>query len=147
MMHQEIHLENVHATSVALNDKGVLIKGASGSGKSTVALELIMLGAKLIADDRTALSLSNEQVYLSAPRTLPMGIEIRGIGIVGAPICERAELKLVVDLSKLENKRFPRFVDKEIDILGYSFPFYFFQGIKNPSASIFALLKFGVVHI
>lgn len=140
-------MENVHATSVAFDSKAVLIKGVSGSGKSSVALELITLGAMLIADDQTRLSLDNEQVFLSAPSTLPLGLEVRGVGLVSAPICYRAELKLVVDLSRLENKRFPNVVDKKINILGYSFPFYLFQGIKNPAASIYALIKFGMVDI
>jgi HPr kinase/phosphorylase len=140
-------LETVHATSIALNGKAVLIKGASGSGKSSAALELITLGAKLIADDQTILSLTGEKVFLSAPSTLPIGIEVRGIGVVNAPICKRAELKLVVDMSKLEKKRFPNYGDKKINILGYSFPLYFFQGIKNPAASIYALMQFGIVDI
>ena len=139
-------MNTVHATSIALDGKAVLIQGASSSGKSSVALELITLGASLIADDQTKLSLSNGKVFLSAPSTLPKGLEVRGIGIVSAPICKLAELKLVVDLSKLENKRFPDPVDKRINILGYSFPFYFFQGIKKPAASIFALIKFGMVE-
>jgi HPr kinase/phosphorylase len=140
-------LQNIHATSIALDGEAVLIKGATGSGKSSVALELIALGARLIADDQTAMSLIDRRVYLSAPRSLPGGLEVRGVGIVGAPICEKAELKLVVDLSKLEKNRLPNPLDKTINILGYPYPFYFFQGIKNPAASIFALLKFGTVDI
>ena len=119
-------METVHATSIVLNGKAVLIKGASGSGKSSAALELITLGAKLIADDQTILSLTGDKVFLSAPSTLPVGIEVRGIGIINAPICKRAELKLVVDMSKLEKKRFPNYLEKKINILGYSFPLYFF---------------------
>ena len=140
-------MKNIHATSISLDNKAVLIKGDSGAGKSTLALELVALGARLIADDQTALSLTNGQVFLSAPRTLPIGIEVRGVGIVRAPTCERAELKLVVDLSKVEHNRFPDARDKKIIILGCSFPFYFFQDIKNPAASIYALLKFGIVDL
>lgn len=140
-------MKNVHATSVAFDDRAVLIKGASGSGKSSVALELIALGAMLIADDQTKLSLIKEQVFLSAPSTLLRGLEVRGIGIVSPPVCRRAQLKLVVDLSKIENKRFPNSIDQKINILGYSFPFYLFQGIKNPATSIYALMKFGMVDI
>jgi len=140
-------LKSVHATSVSLEGKAVLIKGASGAGKSLLALELPGFGAMLIADDQTEVSLINGQVFLSAPSTLPAGLEIRGVGIVGAPICDGAELKMVVDLSKLENKRFPNPSDKKINVLGYSFPFYLFQGIKNPAAAIYALMKFGMVDI
>ena len=140
-------MESIHATSIAFDDTAVLIKGVSGSGKSTVALELISLGAKLIADDQTVLSVSDERVYLSAPSSLPKGLEVRGIGIVSAPICDRARLKLVVDLSELENERLPNVFNKTITILGYAFPFFPFQGRIRPAASIYALLKFGAVDV
>ena len=106
-----------------------------------------MLGANLIADDQTTLFVEKKRVLLRAPTSLPSGLEIRGVGIVNAPICKKAELKLVVDLSLVEKDRLPNLIEKNIDILGHSFPFYFFQGIKEPANSIFALLKFGIVEI
>ena len=146
-MHQEIFLENIHATSVEFNGKAVLIKGHAGSGKSSLALKLITLGASLIADDRTIMFLENQRVFLCAPSTLPKGLEVRGIGIVKVPVCLRAELALVVDLSKCESERFPDPKEKKIEIMGYSFPFYFFQGTSEPAGSIYALIKFGLIEI
>ena len=136
-------MENIHSTSVELDGKAVLIKGKSGSGKSSVALSLIMLGCNLIADDQTVVFLEKDQVKLRAPESLPCGLEIRGVGFVRAPICKQAELKLVVDLSKYEKKRFPNPDERSTNILGYSFPFYFFQGIKEPANAIYAVVKFG----
>ncbi len=46
----------IHATAVALDGVGVLLRGPPGSGKSDLALRLIDQGARLIADDQTALS-------------------------------------------------------------------------------------------
>ena len=43
----------LHATTVALAGQGVLILGPSGSGKSGLALQLMAMGAELVADDRT----------------------------------------------------------------------------------------------
>ena len=140
-------MENIHASSVELDGKAVLIKGNSGSGKSSLALNLIILGANLIADDQTRVFVEKKRVLLSAPDSLPSGLEIRGVGIVNAPLCNKAQLKLVVDLSLVENDRFPNLLERNINILGYSFPFYFFQGIKEPANSIFALLKFGIAKI
>ena len=45
----------VHASCVARDGRAVLIRGASGSGKSGLALQLMALGAGLVADDRTRL--------------------------------------------------------------------------------------------
>ena len=41
----------VHGSAVAVDGGGVLLRGASGSGKSDLALRLIDAGAMLIADD------------------------------------------------------------------------------------------------
>ncbi len=46
---------NIHASCVAIGNKGVLLLGKSGAGKSDLALRLIDGGAKLVADDRTIL--------------------------------------------------------------------------------------------
>jgi len=43
---------NIHASCVRIRGKGVLLLGASGAGKSDLALEMIDGGAKLVADDR-----------------------------------------------------------------------------------------------
>src|SRR3546814_10156556 len=50
-------MQTVHATTVALDGTGVLLRGPAGSGKSDLALRLIDQGARLVADDRTALAL------------------------------------------------------------------------------------------
>ena len=45
--------ENIHATTVAIENKGILIVGKSGAGKSDLALRLIMnKNAILVADVR-----------------------------------------------------------------------------------------------
>lgn len=142
-----IQLENVHSSSVELDGKAVLIKGKSGSGKSELALKLIVLGAKLISDDQTTVFIYNNHVYLRAPKSLPSGIEIRGVGIVNVPKIKKAQLRLVVDLSQVEKKRFPSPENSMINILGYSFPFYFFRGIKEPANAIYALLKYGTIKL
>ena len=42
----------IHASSVDINGKGVVILGKSGAGKSNLAIKLISMGAKLISDDQ-----------------------------------------------------------------------------------------------
>ena len=60
---KETQLLTIHGTELEIDGKGVLIIGKSKSGKSTTAIQLIALGSKLIADDRTELTL-NEKKFL-----------------------------------------------------------------------------------
>ena len=50
-----IVLDKAAATFAAPPGDGVLILGASGAGKSSVALKLLAMGARLVADDRVEL--------------------------------------------------------------------------------------------
>lgn len=96
-----------HANAVAVNGQGVLIRGASGRGKSSLSLQLIALGAQLIADDQTQLRGINGQVWASAPPTIAGLIEARGVGVLTAAYVE-APIVLVVDLDVMETDRLPK---------------------------------------
>ena len=96
----------LHATAVAIDGQGVLIRGASGSGKSSLALELMARGAILVSDDRTVLSPHPDGVELSAPPAIAGKIEARGIGLLRAR-CTTAMLSVVLDLDVTETKRLP----------------------------------------
>jgi HPr kinase/phosphorylase len=75
----------VHASCVALGQKGVLLLGISGSGKSDLALRLIHDGWRLVADDRTVLTLEKGALKAAAPAAIRGLIEVRGLGIVHLP--------------------------------------------------------------
>ncbi|MCI2395846.1 HPr kinase/phosphatase C-terminal domain-containing protein [Aliiroseovarius sediminis] len=100
--------ERFHATSVAVGDAGALIVGPSGSGKSSLALQLIGLGARLVADDLTRVSVEGDVVTVHAPDRLQGVIEARGVGLIHVPWMQTATLQLVVDMSKDEVARHPR---------------------------------------
>jgi HPr kinase/phosphorylase len=87
-----------HATCIAFDDLGVLLRGPSGSGKSDLALRAIAAGARLVADDRVALMRDGENLVASAPKELFGMIEIRGVGIVRMEAAETARVALVADL-------------------------------------------------
>jgi len=91
-------MQLVHGTTVEIAGKGVLIRGASGSGKSDLALRLIDGGAVLVADDQTELSAKDDRLIASAPANIAGMIEIRGLGIVRLPHRAWAPLALVVEL-------------------------------------------------
>lgn len=88
----------VHATTIAIDGRGVLLRGRPGSGKSDLALRLIEDGAELVADDQTALSAEGGQVIASAPAALSGLLEVRGVGIVTLPYRESVALSLLADL-------------------------------------------------
>ena len=56
--------EEKHATSVAIQDSGIMILGSSGSGKSDLALRLIDAGATLISDDLTVCKKVRNDIFL-----------------------------------------------------------------------------------
>ncbi len=97
----------IHATSIAWDGRAVLIRGAAGSGKSSLALQLMAHGAGLISDDRTHLATRDGWPYASAPDTIRGRIEARGVGILAAAPAASAPVVLVVDLDHTETDRIP----------------------------------------
>src|SRR3954462_6380174 len=102
----EARQANIHASCVAIGSRGVLLLGASGAGKSDVALRLIDQGARLVADDRTILFVSGNALRAKAPASIKGLLEIRGVGIVELPVRPTAKIALVVRLGK-EDTRLP----------------------------------------
>jgi HPr kinase/phosphorylase len=98
---------NLHASCVAIDGKGVLVYGASGSGKSALALQLMALGATLVADDRTLLRREDDRLIASAPETIAGVIEARGVGLLQAATVSEADVVLAVDMDRTETNRLP----------------------------------------
>ncbi|MDG3042657.1 phosphoenolpyruvate carboxykinase (ATP) [Roseicyclus marinus] len=98
----------LNATGVALGDAAIAILGASGTGKSTLALSLLALGATLIADDGLWLDTATHPARLRRPDTARDLIEARGIGLLNAgPTRAAAPLGFLVDLDRAEPHRLP----------------------------------------
>ncbi|MBS0124789.1 HPr kinase/phosphorylase [Thetidibacter halocola] len=110
----------LHATSVAVEGRGLLIRGASGTGKSALAMELIALGARLVADDRTELHRRGDTVMLRCPQAISGLIEARGIGILRVGPVSDVPLCAIVDLDAVETERLPP--ERHAECLGLSFP-------------------------
>jgi HPr kinase/phosphorylase len=96
----------LHGTCVALRPPGrswraLLLRGASGAGKSDLALRLIDAGGRLVADDQTRIARHGDGLVATPPATLAGLMEVRGLGIVKlgrGQILARAPLVLLVDL-------------------------------------------------
>lgn len=106
----------LHATCVAVEGRGVLIIGPSGSGKSELALALMAHGARLVADDRVTLSLREGALRATCPAAIRGMIEARGLGLLEADPLEEAEVTVVVDLGEPETERLPP--RREVTYLG-----------------------------
>jgi HPr kinase/phosphorylase len=103
----ELALGQLHGSCVAFGNAGILILGRSGSGKSALALALIALGAKLVADDRVELYAEDTGAAARAPAVLQGLIEARRIGLLQVDHAERAPVRLVIDLDREETDRLP----------------------------------------
>ena len=97
----------LHATTVCVSGAGVMIIGPSGSGKSSLALQLLGLGAGLVADDRTQVLRDGDQIIASVPNPIAGQIEARGVGIIEVVDSGPTPLALVVDLGQTETMRLP----------------------------------------
>lgn len=91
-------LVQIHATALALEDRAVLLRGPSGSGKSDLALRLIQRGGRLVADDRVDLRGVEGRILASPPGPLAGLLEVRGIGIVKLDFVADIALAVVIDL-------------------------------------------------
>ena len=90
--------ETIHASSVAIGGRAVLIGGLPGKGKSDLALRLIDRGAILVSDDYSFVRRHGEQLIASAPPKIAGKIEIRGIGLAEFPTESDVPVALFVDL-------------------------------------------------
>ena len=70
------------ATCVAIGGRGLLIEGAAGSGKSSLALALIDRGAALVGDDGVLLERRGKRVHASPAPATAGKLEVRGVGLL-----------------------------------------------------------------
>ena len=89
---------NIHASCVAIDGRGVLLLGPSGSGKSDLALRLVDEGAKLVADDRCELFVRGRKLCARPPHSIAGLLEMRDIGIIALPHTKSAAVALAVRL-------------------------------------------------
>lgn len=105
---------SVHASAVRVGTQAILIRGASGTGKSRLALDLILAGRTgaiaetlLIGDDRVRLDTRDGNLIAHAMPELEGMIEIRGLGIRRCAFVPEAAVALVVDLAAPDAARLP----------------------------------------
>lgn len=88
----------MHGSLVMYHGAGVLITGASGSGKSDLALRLIHEGGQLVSDDQVMISKTDLGLVATAPQYIRGLLEIRGIGVIRMETAPQGKVDLVVSL-------------------------------------------------
>ena len=131
----------IHGTCVSFDNRAVLICGAAGSGKSSLALQLIGLGARLVADDQTILSEKSGALMATCPDALKGLIEARGVGVMRVDHQSSAVVELVVDLNELEEDRLPE--RRQASLLGIDLPLAFRVDAPHFAVSLSIYLKNG----
>lgn len=125
--------ETLHASSVSIGGRAVLLSGPSGAGKSDLALRLIDRGATLISDDYTVVTWADGRLEASAPATIAGRMEVRGIGLVDMPCVKSARVALIIDLGQ-HVERMP--ADPEMrSVAGAQVPVIRLAGLE-PSAPV-----------
>lgn len=123
--------ERAHATTVLLGERAVLIRGPSGTGKSSLALTLLanppaLPGAstpapvRLVADDQTLLEARGGRLIARPHPQLAGRIEMRGLGLLSVPFEPQAVVGLVVD--RTEYSRLPSGEVLSVLICGVNLP-------------------------
>ena len=134
------HGSTVHATAIVIGETGILIRGKSGSGKSSLARELVAGAenggryAALVSDDRVLLRHAGGRLIASAVSPVAGLLEMRGLGIVPVLHEPAAILRLVVDLADEP----PRMPDPEATIASV-------EGVALPRITVNRALGAGVV--
>ena len=136
-MNIRLSSETIHASSVAIDGRAVLITGPSGSGKSDLTLRLLDRGFALVSDDQTLIKKSITRLTASAPPTIRGKLEIRGIGIVEMDHVDDQPVALVVELTS-DIQRLPD-DSRERPIMGVSVPLISVDAMSASAASKVAL--------
>ncbi|NOY13102.1 MAG: HPr(Ser) kinase/phosphatase [Deltaproteobacteria bacterium] len=124
----------LHGVLIDILGVGVLLQGKSGVGKSECALELILRGYRLVADDVIKVRLKLPSVIFGEGMDLlHYHMEIRGLGILNikhlfgvAAIRERKKIDMIIELVQWEDgKEYDRLglEEKTMEIHGVELPY------------------------
>src|SRR4029077_18952513 len=103
---------SVHGVLIDVLGIGVLLMGKSGIGKSEAALDLVLRGHRLVADDIVEIKAKGtDAVYGAGSELIRHHMEIRGLGIINikdlfgvASVRERKKIELVIELVEWDER-------------------------------------------
>lgn len=124
--------KNLHGVFLNIFNKGILLTGKSGMGKSECALALLDRHHQLICDDAPVFEVKNNQLIGHAPDEIANLLEVRGLGIINVQqlfgkqaIQKSSALDLIIELNAPLAFDEPRRINKELinkQIMGVSIP-------------------------
>ncbi|MEO7564574.1 MAG: aldolase [Sphingomicrobium sp.] len=130
--------ETVHASTVAIDGRAVLITGPSGAGKSDLSLRLLDRGFTLVSDDQTVVRFDRDRLLASPPPGIAGKLEVRGIGIVEMnEHCSDIPVALLVELTS-DIQRLPD-DSRERPVLGVMLPLISIDAMSASAPSKVAL--------
>jgi len=128
---------SIHGVLMDVFGVGVLILGKSGIGKSECALDLILRGHRLVADDMVSIQKRSPSSLIgSGFDVIKHHMEIRGLGIINIrslfgveAIREKKKIELVLELMEWD-------MNREYDRLGFEEEKYPILGVELPMLRI-----------
>jgi serine kinase of HPr protein (carbohydrate metabolism regulator) len=139
---------NLHATAIVIGDRGILIRGASGSGKTALALAVIAAARAtgrfgvLLADDQVLLSVRQGRLVCLAPPTIAGLVEVRGL--TPRPVSHEPSAVIDLIVTLVEQAEAPRYSeDRWSEIAGCMLPELLLAAQDAPGAlpALFARLS------
>lgn len=118
----------IHAGAFVVGERGILVRGASGAGKSSFADAVIFSArekgvfAALVGDDRISLEGRSGRIILRPHPAVEGFIERCGLGIMPINSISAARLSGVVDLTINQLERLPNPDQQSAHLLGLAFP-------------------------
>ncbi|CAM4265003.1 HPr kinase/phosphorylase [Corallococcus exiguus] len=123
---------SLHGVLMDVFGVGILLLGKSGIGKSEIALDLVMRGHRLVADDIVDVTRRKGAVYGAGNPVIKHHMEIRGLGIINikdlfgvSAVREQKKIELVIELQEWDpHQEYDRLgvEDKHLQIVGVDIP-------------------------
>jgi HPr kinase/phosphorylase len=115
----------IHASAILVGPKAVLIRGASGAGKSRLAWQVLQSAlpfTRLVGDDRVHVVARGGRLLVRPAEALAGLIEIRGLGVRRLAYEPVAVVGLIVDLAAPDAERLPPPGPAQTEVAGVTLP-------------------------